>query len=155
LEVHLKGDDAHGSLLEPLAAERNCRAGLAVPAGGGLLTKFGRFLLVGGFCTLLQYCVLVILVREAQLAPTAASTLGYALSALVNYLLSHSFTFASTSSHGRALPRFVLITALGLALNAAVMIGLTSTGAHYLLAQVVATGVTLAWNFLANLRWTF
>jgi len=120
-----------------------------------MLKKFSRFLLVGGFCTLLQYGLLVVLVRGAHLEPTLASSIGYALSSAVNYLLSHSFTFRSTSSHRRSLPRFLAIGALGLGLNALVVFTATMLGMHYLLAQVLATATTLAWNFLANLRWTF
>jgi putative flippase GtrA len=38
---------------------------------------------------------------------------------------------------------------MGLALNAGVMAVLTRWGAHYLLAQVAASGAALVWNFVA------
>jgi putative flippase GtrA len=118
--------------------------------------KFGRFLLVGGLCTGLQYLLLVALVEGLGLSATAASTMGYAASSVVNYFLNYSFTFNSAERHRRSLPRFVLIGVFGLLLNGAVtFVGTTIYGVHYLLAQVAATIVTLLWNFLANLRWTF
>lgn len=120
-----------------------------------MLHKLLRFLLVGGFCTLAQYIILIILVRAAHVNPTVASTIGYSLSCILNYVLSHTFTFESTSSHTRALPRYVFVVVCALLLNATVMYGLTALGAHYLLAQVIATGVTLGWNFFAGLRWIF
>jgi len=71
--------------------------------------RFGRFLLVGGFCTGLQYLLLVALVEGPGLSATMASTIGYAASSAVNYYLSYSFTFNSASRHRRSLPRFVLV----------------------------------------------
>jgi putative flippase GtrA len=121
-----------------------------------MVHKFGRFLLVGGLCTGLQYLLLVALVEELGLSATIASTIGYAASSVVNYYLNYSFTFNSAERHRRSLPRFVLIGVFGLLLNAAVtFVGINIYGVHYLLAQVAATSVTLLWNFLANLRWTF
>ena len=121
-----------------------------------IVHKFGRFLLVGALCTGLQYLVLVALVEGLGLSATAASTIGYAASSAVNYFLNYSFTFNSAARHRRSLPRFVLIGVFGLLLNGAVtFVGTSIYGVHYLLAQVAATIVTLLWNFLANLRWTF
>jgi putative flippase GtrA len=115
-----------------------------------------RFLLVGGFCTALQYLILVVLVEEFRLSATISSTIGYVLSSAANYLLNYSFTFRSASPHKRSLPRFLIIAGCGVVLNGTVTyLGTTVFGAHYLVAQVAATIVTLLWNFMANLRWTY
>jgi putative flippase GtrA len=85
-----------------------------------------------------------------------ASTLGAVGGALVNYGLNHRFTFASGRSHATALPRFAAIAAVGIAVNGAVMALLLGPfGAHYVVAQVVATGAVLVVGFLANRTWTF
>lgn len=134
------------------------RVPLPVTAPGllALAHKFGRFLLVGVVCTALQYGLLILLVEVFRLQPTPASTIGYIASSVVNYLLNYSFTFRSSADHRRALPRFLLIALCGLALNAAITyVGTAVMGLQYLLAQVLATGATLVWNFLVNLRWTF
>lgn len=121
-----------------------------------LVHKFSRFLLVGGVCTALQYALLILLVEAFRMPPTPASTIGYVASSLLNYLLNYSFTFKSRAEHRRSLPRFMVIALCGVALNAAVTFAGTSVfGLHYLLAQIIATCVTLVWNFVANLRWTF
>ncbi len=118
--------------------------------------KIGRFLLVGGICTLLQYLVLAALVEWFGWPATPASTLGYALSSGVNYLLSYTFTFQSSARHRSALPKFVVLSGSGLVLNGLVTYaGTTLFGWHYLVAQTAATGVTLLWNFFGNLLWTF
>lgn len=121
-----------------------------------LVRKFARFLLTGSVCTGIQYVLLIVLTGAFGVPPTAASTVGYLASALVNYRLSHSFTYRSSARHQRSLPRFAVATACGLAINAAVMfLGTTRTSLHYLLVQVLATGAALLWNFFINLHWTF
>jgi putative flippase GtrA len=127
-----------------------------IPSLSRLLPKFSRFVLVGGLCTGVQWVVLILLTEIVKLHPTTASTIGYVLSALINYRLNYSFTFSSTALHRQALPRFSLIMTIGLALNAAMtFVGTTVCGVHYLIAQAMATGVTLLWNFWANHRWSF
>ena len=115
-----------------------------------------RFLLVGAGATALQYVILVTLVQTHRTTPLIASTIGFAASAAFNYLANRSFTFRSRGRHRASVPRFAVVSLVGLALNA-VVLGLFHEGLHihYLAAQVVATSVTLAWNFWFNRHWTF
>lgn len=118
--------------------------------------KLGRFLMVGGFCTGLQYALLVGQVEGFGMSATMASTIGYVISSVVNYVLSYSFTYKSTAKHRRSILKYVIVTLCGLVLNGAVTyICTTIYGMYYLVAQVAATIVTLLWNFFVNLRWTF
>ena len=118
--------------------------------------KFQSFLLVGGLATLLHYLLLIALVQLAALPPLAASTTGFTLSAALNYSLNRRYTFRSSRAHRQALPRFAITALLGLALNAAfIWVGHDLLGLHYLLAQMIATLLTLAFNFFLNLLWTF
>lgn len=106
--------------------------------------------------TFVQYAMLFILVEELAMYPVAASILGSVAGAIVNYLLSHHWVFRSKRKHSETLTKFVTVGGLGLVLNAAIMYVLvTMAGTHYLLAQVVATGIVLFWNFLGNRFWTF
>ena len=100
--------------------------------------------------------MLVGLVQFAHVPAVAASTAGAVAGALVNYALNHRWTFASTRAHGHAAPRFGAIALAGIAVNAIVMTAMLSlVGVHYLVAQVVATGVVFVASFLANRAWTF
>lgn len=117
--------------------------------------RFIRFTAVGGFATAIQYVLLIALVRGAGMAPTPASSIGFVLSAVVNYLLNYRFTFQSSRPHGPAATKFALLAGTGLLINAAIMHVLTGMGVHYLLAQLCATGVVLFWNFIGNSLWTF
>ena len=60
-----------------------------------VLSQFGKFLLVGGFATALQYAVLAVLVQTAGIDPVLASSIGYLVSALANYELNYRLTFRS------------------------------------------------------------
>jgi putative flippase GtrA len=56
----------------------------------------------------------------------------------------------------RALPRFLLVAALGAATSAAlVFAGTEWFGLHYLLPQAAATALVLFGGFMLNRRWTF
>src|ERR1700691_4409977 len=118
--------------------------------------RFGRFLVVGGTTTAVQYIVLVACVRALSLAPVVASAIGFALSSVLNYYLNYRLTFRSSRAHVSALPRFLLIAGIGLIANSVAMWLLTKS-AHlgYLLSQVLTTALVLIWNYTANRKWTF
>ena len=122
---------------------------------GGHLTRFVRYLAVGGIATVIQYILLIFLVRAFRMAPTLASTIGFALSAIVNYLLNYSFTFQSDRPHGPAAAKFAVLAASGLVINAVIMHLLVNAGVRYLLAQICTTAVVLFWGFIGNTIWTF
>jgi putative flippase GtrA len=111
--------------------------------------RFVRFAVAGGVATLVQYCVLALLVEGADVAPLAATIAAYGCGALTSYLLNRQFTFSeTTTSFGDGLIRFLAVTLVGLALNTAIFAVLQTVGLHYLLAQAGATAVVLGWNYL-------
>lgn len=122
----------------------------------GLLTRFAGFTGVGAVATATQYLILILLVTFAGLSPPIGSSIGFALSALLNYYLNYRYTFQSTAAHHDAFPRFAAMALVGLVLNAVLMWLLTARpGIHYLAAQVITTGAVLVWNFWVSARWTF
>jgi putative flippase GtrA len=129
--------------------------GTALRGGRAHLSRFARFALVGGVATAIQYALLVLLVRGLGLAPTPASSIGFVLSAGVNYLLNYRFTFRSRRPHGPAATKFAVLAGMGLLINAVIMRLMVAAGVQYLLAQACATAVVLCWNFLGNSLWTF
>jgi putative flippase GtrA len=117
---------------------------------------FVRYVGAGAVGTAVHYVVLITLVQLAGASAVLASTMGAIVGALVNYFLNHRFTFFSRRAHRRALPRFFAVAGAGVLLNAAVMAAMLAVSPlHYLIAQVVATGVVLFAGFLANSKWTF
>jgi putative flippase GtrA len=128
---------------------------ISVLAGGRHLFRFAKYLVVGGTSTVIQYVILVFLVRTFGMAPTPASSIGFVLSASVNYLLNYRFTFESDKPHGPATAKFAVLAATGLLINIIVMRLLTGAGVQYLLAQICATALVLIWGFIGNTIWTF
>lgn len=119
------------------------------------LPQFVRFGTVGAVGTAAHYGVLFALVEGCAASVVLATSVGALLGAVINYLLNYRFTFASVRPHQEVLPRFMLIAAAGLVLNAAIMAVLPRVGLYYLVAQVLATGAVLTFNFAANRLWTF
>ena len=121
-----------------------------------LFSELFRFLGAGVIATAFQYTVLVILVEMTVVDPVMASTLGYIGSSSLNYVLRRNFVFRSNTAHQRAIPKFILVSLTGLALNSSLMaLGVFVLEAPYLLVQVVATGIVFVWNFTAHRNWTF
>jgi putative flippase GtrA len=118
--------------------------------------QFLRYAAAGAAGTMLHYGVLIGLVQWAGVGAVPASTAGAIAGALTNYQLNHRFTFASERAHRAALPRFALVAVGGIALNALTIAGMLAlVTPHYLLAQIVATGVVLVGGYLVNRAWTF
>jgi putative flippase GtrA len=119
------------------------------------MRQFLVFAAVGAVGTAAHYATLIALVQIWRVSPPVATTAGFAVGALVNYVLNYRITFASNARHAHALPKFLTIAAIGAALNYGIVWWLTGRGVHYLLAQVVSTGVVLVLNYAANRAWTF
>jgi len=121
-----------------------------------VLPRFTLFAAVGGLCTGIQYLILVYLVSMHDWHATAASSLGFITSASVNYLLNYKITFRSRNPHASALPRFLVISGIGLGLNGVILqAGIAYTSVPYLWCQVAATVVVLCWNFVGSLKWSY
>jgi len=118
--------------------------------------QFLSFALIGMVGTGVHYLVLIALVSGAGVAPVIATSAGAVCGAITNYLLNYRLTFRSRKRHSEALTKFLLVASSGLAINAAILEAVVRiTEWHYLVAQVIATGVVLFWGFVANRFWTF
>ena len=114
-----------------------------------------RFLIIGGGATVLQFLLLGLFVELRLLPEVIASAVAYALSAIFNYLANYHLTFASRSRHRDTLPKFAVTALLGLGSNTLVFAAAFFMFGYYILAQVIATGVTLIINFLLHKFWIY
>lgn len=120
------------------------------------LGRILRFAAVGAVGTAAHYALLLVLVEAGGVDPVVGSVAGFLLGALVNYTLNRRLVFRSDRAHVEALPRFLAVAGLGLCWNALLMyLFIDVAGLHYLIAQVVTTGILLAWHYLGNALWTF
>ena len=121
-----------------------------------VLRQFLRFAGAGAIGTAVQYVILIVLVQLAWSGAVAASFIGFVCGALVNYFLSHRYVFSSNLPHREAVLKFFTVAVVGLGINTMIMVaGVQMLNLHYLLVQVIATGLVLAWNFAGNKSWTF
>jgi putative flippase GtrA len=126
------------------------------PSIDSTLRKLVAFGLVGLIGTAAHYTSLILLVEAAGIGAVAATSIGFAVGALVNYLLNYRYTFKSDKAHLDAGPKFVLIALVTGALNALlVQLGVGILGIHYLPVQIAATLVVFLANFALNSLWTF
>jgi putative flippase GtrA len=120
------------------------------------LKQFLLFTAIGGVGTGGQYVTLIALVESGVLSALPASIVGFIVGAVINYFLNYRFTFKSNKSHKEAMTKFFLVALVGALINTALMyVGINILHVYYLLAQIVATGIVLLWNFGANKLWTF
>ncbi len=121
-----------------------------------VIEQFLRFGGVGVLAALGHYGTLALLVELAALGPVPATLGGYVVGGVISYALNRQWTFASAARHRDAIGKFVLVAAVGFVLTGLAMAALTGPlRLHYLLAQLVTTGIVMLWSFWASKLWTF
>jgi endonuclease/exonuclease/phosphatase family metal-dependent hydrolase/putative flippase GtrA len=105
---------------------------------------FSVFTLVRAIGVLAHFFVLWILHATFSISVLAATSCGYAVGALINYLLNRRITLARSGVGVDAGPRFLVGALAGLTLNATLMffIGLIAPWLNYLLSQGIVTAIT-------------
>ena len=120
------------------------------------LARLARYGISGGLSALTHLTVGTAAAVLLGLPPVTASTIGFAASIAVSYLLQRAWVFGSAAGHASTGPRFLTVTAAALALNTAVLwIGADLLGGPYAVVQAVAILLIPALNYLLNSRWTF
>ena len=121
-----------------------------------LLRQFASFVGVGFASAIGHYGLLISLVQGFGVEPVRASVAGALLGACINYALNYRYTFRSNKRHRESVIKFAIVATVGLALNTLFMwLGVHLLAVHYLLSQVLTTGLVLFWSFGANRFWTF
>lgn len=108
---------------------------------------------MGGTAAGVDVGLFTLFARELGLAyqPVAAAT--FLLATFVNYVLSIRFVFHSGSRHGRRreIAMVYLVSAVGLAINAAILwVAIELARLDLLAAKLFATGTVFFWNYLAR-----
>ena len=118
--------------------------------------RLSRFVLIGIASTVLYAVLAFAFARMEGMGTTGASVLAFALAAVFSYAGHKYVTFVSGGAHRLELPRFLALTAVGLAvvsLLPAILSGLFSlpTAVPILLACVVVPAV----NYAVLGKWVF
>jgi putative flippase GtrA len=121
-----------------------------------LFQQFIKFASVGLMSAIGHYGLLIALVQFGHVDAVIGSAAGATLGACINYALNYHFTFRSTKDHRESVVKFVVVAIIGLILNTLLMwIGVNQLDIHYLVSQIVTTGLVMVWSFLGNRFWTF
>lgn len=118
--------------------------------------RFGKYVVSGLLALSGHLLVLTLLVEGWAMNVTLATSLGFCVGLLVNYIIQHQWVFRVDGAHRTLFTRFVSVTLLTFALNILLFrLAYERFGLSYLLAQVTATGVIFIANFVINVRYTF
>lgn len=118
-----------------------------------VVRDFLRFAAVGAVATAVHYAVLIALKELAGFDPVTATVCGFAVGVVVSYFLNSRFTFNVPHS-GAGFTKFALVVAVGGVINAGI-VALLMHHMHYLIAQAIATGLVLIWNFAGSRLFAF
>ncbi|MFQ5756903.1 MAG: GtrA family protein [Acidiferrobacterales bacterium] len=118
--------------------------------------QFITFAGVGAIGTAVHYMTLISLVETINVKPVYATTVGFIVGALINYILNYIYTFQSNKAHVEAVTKFLTVAAIGAVVNSSIMfLGQSVLQFNYILVQIIATGIVLLQNFSLNKWWTF
>ncbi|WP_373501479.1 GtrA family protein [Desulfococcus sp.] len=112
--------------------------------------------MVGLVGTLAHYTVLAMGVEFDLMSPTAATSLGFVVGAVINHILNHIWVFKSKQMLRQTAFQFYGVALGGFFLNLGVFYTLSEiAGLQYLISQVIATGAVFLSTFMLNRIWTF
>lgn len=115
-----------------------------------------RFGVVGASGVVVNNAVLYALHGLLGWSLIPSSVLAVEAAIVNNFVWNDLWTFSERTKTSYRFLRFNLVSLGGLVVNTAVLAALvTFAGVHYLIANLIAIGVAMGWNFAANARWTW
>jgi putative flippase GtrA len=132
-----------------------CIRGQGNDGAGEPVTRFFRYAAVGAVATAVHYAILAGCVEAALLPPSWAAALGAWVGAQVAFAGNAWFTFAGAPVTVVAWLRFQIVAVLGALISFSVVGAGVGAGLHYLVAQAIATLVSLFVTYEVNRRWSF
>lgn len=121
-----------------------------------LVLQFGKFGVVGVMATAVHFSVVVALVEWIGMPPLPANALAYGIAFAVSWVGSSRWTFRGARTVRGAVPRFLCVSLLGLALNQAVnALVIYGFGGHYLAGLAAALVIVPVVTFTLNRAFVF
>lgn len=120
----------------------------------GLSAQMARYAVAGFLATATHYALMAILFRQGWY-PVSASTAGAAAGAVVAYLVNRKWTFEASHTMARMV-RFMAVAALGLLLNATLLVTIHQWLIPSIIgAQLLTTLLVFVATFFINQKWSF
>jgi len=124
-------------------------------SGGASVNRLMRYCAVGAIATTVHYGVLVAGVALAGWPAWICGGLGAVIGAQTAYIGNRWYTFAREARGAGTWLRFQVTAVVGASVSMAIVAAAVALGWHYLVGQVLATGLTVLLTFGINRRWTF
>jgi len=119
------------------------------------MTRLPRYLLVGVVATATQYVLLALWVEFGGWPAWVASGFGAVVGAQVAYVGNRIYTFEYAGALGASWMKFQSTAMIGVLCGMLVVGVAVHLGWHYIVAQVLATVVSVLLTFAINRIWTF
>ena len=130
----------------------------------GIGPELAKFVVVGGFCFVLDFLLANVFHFGLHLGPTTSKSLSTIIATAVSYVGNRLWSFAhrvdDDGSHGKDITRYAAINVVGLVITLVPV-----DVAHYLLgetgklafnvSQLIGTAVATVFRFWAYRRWVF
>lgn len=132
-----------------------------------LITKFIKFAVVGASGAVIDFGLTALCKGFFGIPELLSNAIGFTVAATSNYFLNRVWTWRSTSKEvGIEYAKFFFVSLVGLGLNSLIVFLLKDTSIvprfvdttldwNFWVAKVVATGIVMVWNFVANNLFTF
>ncbi len=119
--------------------------------------NFYYYLLIAGFCRLIDLAVLYALTDWAGLFYLLSAILSFVLVQSLSYYLNKRFTFRNRSRQiAKQLAVFMLVNAIGFGVSLGLLVLLVEVfGWWYILARIVGMVIAINSNYFMHKRYTF
>ncbi|WP_323756719.1 GtrA family protein [Roseivirga sp.] len=119
--------------------------------------KFLKFSLVGLSGLAIDFCITFLVKEKLRLNKYFANSLGFVFAATSNYLLNKTWTFQDTNPDAvTQFSKYILIAIIGLIINNLIIYLLVNKRkVNFYWAKLMAIGIVVLWNFIANYNFTF
>ncbi|KOF02217.1 GtrA family protein [Roseivirga seohaensis] len=119
--------------------------------------KFLKFSAVGLSGLAIDFCITFLAKEKLRLNKYFANSLGFVFAATSNYLLNKTWTFQDTNPYAvTQFSKYILIALIGLVINNLIIYLLVNKKEiSFYWAKLVAIGIVVLWNFIANYNFTF
>jgi len=113
-----------------------------------------RFAATGVLATATHVLIAMFMMTAVTHSAPAANMVAFAAATALSYLVNSTWSFAGQHSR-RSLPRYLMVSAAGLGLSAAISAIAQSLGLHYLAGVLLVLMVVPAISFLLHAKWTY
>ncbi len=119
--------------------------------------KFLKFGVVGLSGVIVDFSLTYLFRNILKVNQYLANAIGFTVAASTNYFFNRVWTFKSSNPEVMVeYGEFLLISIIGLGINSFILwVMVSKLKRHFYFSKLIAIGITMIWNFIANLIFTF